>query len=203
MSMSDQGYPGWQSQFDATNLPAALKFMVSQMMAANSHVALVLVKAVTASQTAGAPPTVDVQPMVAQVDQKGNATPHGIIHGIPVFRLQSGATAIVIDPTVGDIGVVVCADRDITSAITNQSPANPGSFRRFDWADAMYFGGVASTAPTDCAVIVSPSGVEISGTNGNLIADGNLGTADASSTSYTTPGGQIAAVLNGILIEVD
>jgi hypothetical protein len=197
--MSDAGHPGWQGPFDESNLPAALTFMMRQMMAGNSHVALVLVKAVTASQTAGAPPKVDVQPMVAQVDQTGTATPHGIIRGIPCARLQAGATAIVIDPQVGDIGVMVCADRDITSALANQAPANPGSFRRFDWADGMYLFGVASVVPTSCAIAVNASGVTISGDNGNLYVEGNLGSGNGVTASIPTFTGQTQTFTNGIL----
>lgn len=200
--MSDAGYPGWQDAFAATGSHNALAFMMRQMMAGNSHVALVVVKTVTPNAVAGAPPTVSVQPMVHQVDQAGTAQPHGIISGIPTYRLQSGTTAIVIDPQPGDIGAVVCADRDITSALANQAPSNPGSFRRFDWSDAMYFGGFASSVPTDCAVTVAPSGVTISGANGNLFVDGNLGSGNGVTGLFTTITGQTVTVTNGIITNI-
>lgn len=200
--MNTAGYPGWEDEFARSGINNALTFMMRQMMAGNAHVAMVLVKAVTASQTAGAPPTVDVQPMVAQVDQTGTATPHGIIRNVPVSRLQAGATAIVIDPQVGDIGVAVCADRDISSAIANQAPSNPGSFRRFDWADAIYLFGIASTAPTMCSIAVNASGVTISGDNGNLYVTGNLGSANGVTGMFTTLTGQTVTVTNGVITNI-
>lgn len=197
-----QGYPGWQEAFSGSNPHNALAFMIRQMMAGNSHVALVTVTAVTPSTTPGAPPTVDVQPMVHQQDQKGTAQPHGIIHGVPTFRLQSGATALVIDPAPGDIGAVICADRDISSAIANQAPSNPGSFRRFDWSDAMYVGGFASAVPTSCAATIAPSGVTISGDNGNLFCSGNLGSGNGVTGLFTTLTGQTVTVTNGLITNI-
>ena len=142
------GYPGWQDAFADAGIFNALSFMIRQTMAQASHVALVLVKGVTANSVSGAPPTVNVQPMVHQVDQTGTATPHGVIYTVPTFRFQSGKSAFICNPKVGDIGIVVCADRDISSAIANQAPANPGSFARFDWADSLYMGGFGSVDPT-------------------------------------------------------
>jgi len=58
------------------------------------------------------PPIVSVQPLVNQVDGQGNPTQHGIINGVPVFRLQGGANAIIADPVAGDIGLLATASRD-------------------------------------------------------------------------------------------
>lgn len=169
------GYPGQQGAFDASHIVNALAFMIRQAAAGNSHVALVVVDAVVANAIEGAPSTVNVLPMVHQIDQIGTATPHGVIYGVPTFRYQSGTWAVVLDPQKGDIGVVVCADRDISSAIANQAPANPGSFRRFDWSDAMYFGGFGSVVPTDFVridadgiTLTTGQNVTINATSGNV-----------------------------------
>ena len=123
--MSDTAYPGWQDILDHKEPFNAISFLIRQMMAGYSHVALVLVTNVTASDTDGAPPTVDVQPMVAMVDQTGTAQDHGTIYKIPVFRPQAGNSAFICDPRKDDIGFVVCADRDISSAFANQAAGEP------------------------------------------------------------------------------
>lgn len=186
--MSDNAYPGWQDIFDQKEPYNATAFLIRQMMAGYSHVALVLVIDVTASDTDGAPPTVDVQPMVAMVDQTGTAQDHGTIYKIPVFRPQAGNSAFICDPRKDDIGFVVCADRDISSAFANQAPANPGSFRRFDWADALYVGGVATVAPTTWVEVNDDTGVTIQVASGNTLtinAD-TVNIADSSGSGSAT-----------------
>jgi hypothetical protein len=92
--------------------------------------------------------TVDVQPLVNQTDGYGNAIPHGVIHGFPYFQLQSGLSAIVITPTIGDIGTVIFADRDISAVKATRKASNPATRRMFDMADGLYFGGMLNAAPT-------------------------------------------------------
>lgn len=173
-----------------------MAFLMRQMMAGNSHVALVVVKAVTASTVSGAPPTVDVQPMVAMVDQTGTASAHGVVNAVPTFRYQSGTWAFVLDPQVDDIGVVVCADRDISSAMASQAPANPGSFRRFDWSDALYFGGFARVAP-DNYVKADADGITIQVKAGKILtinADTlNIAASDGSSDAQVNLTGTLTA----------
>lgn len=94
------------------------------------------------------PGTVDVQPAVNQVDGLGNATPHGTINGLPVWMLQGGSSAAIIPPAVGDLGICVFSDRDISSVKSAKKIANPGSFRTFDAADGIYLGGILNAAPT-------------------------------------------------------
>lgn len=186
--MSDtQGYPAWQGAFDASSHYSALAFMVRMAMAESTHVALVVVKGVTANKTDGAPPLVNVQPMVHQIDQTGQTTPHGIIYNIPTWRAQSGMSAFVCDPKVGDIGAVICADRDISSAIANQSPSQPGSFRRFDWSDALYLGGLGSVDPTTFVKVDDDDGVTIQVASGNpLTINADTITMQASDGSSDT-----------------
>src|ERR1700746_2632458 len=70
--------------------------------------------------------TVDVQLLTAQLDGEGKATPRGIVYGIPYHRLQSGDSAHIVDPVVGDIGLAHIADRDLSSNISARGAANPG-----------------------------------------------------------------------------
>jgi hypothetical protein len=188
--MSDAGYPGQRDAFAGTNVFAALANLIRQMAAGDAHVALVLVQAVTPNSVTGAPPLVNVQPMVAQVDQKGNATPHGIVNNIPTMRIQAGKSAFICNPKVGDIGAVICADRDISSAIANQAPSNPGSFRRFDWSNGMYVGGFGSVDPTTYVEVDDDTGVTIQ------VAAGNPLTINADTINIAASDGSSNAAVN-------
>lgn len=199
--MSDQqSYPGWQDAFAASDHFNAVSFLIRQAMAGSVHVALVLVKAVTASSVAGAPPTVNVQPMVAQVDQTGVAVPHGTIYQLPTFRLQAGASAMVMDPQIGDIGVCLFADRDISSAVANQAPSNPGSFRRFDWADGIYLGGIARINPTQFVsfttagiTVTTPKDVTVNAASGTVTVNANKANIISNTVNLGATGGPAVA----------
>ena len=58
-----------------------------------------------------------LQPLVSQIDGNGYPASHGKLNNIPYWRFQFGPWAIVADPVAGDIGYMVCADRDSSLAI--------------------------------------------------------------------------------------
>lgn len=107
-----------------------------------------LVKVVAVSPGQGSPPaagTVSVQPLVSQIDFNGYPVKHGVVNGLPYWRFQFGPWAIVADPAVGDVGYVICADRDSSLALKNPGQqVNPGSRRRYSLSDGLYVGGVAN-----------------------------------------------------------
>jgi phage baseplate assembly protein gpV len=72
---------------------------------------------------------------------------HTTIYGVPFFRVQGGQNAVIVDPVAGDIGFALFADRDLSSVKATGAAANPGSARRFDMADGMYFGGLLNGTP--------------------------------------------------------
>jgi hypothetical protein len=87
------------------------------------------------------PCTIDVQPLVKQLDGAKKATSHGTIYGIPVPRNQSGDSVVVNDPQVGDVGNFSVLDRDHSSVIANDyKEANPGSQRRNNLSDSVFHG---------------------------------------------------------------
>ena len=136
--MSDTSGFGYGQMFpdDVGTEGATIAFICRQLIQQLNIMKLVKVMAVhPGSGTPPGPGTVDVQPLVSQIDGNGYATPHGTVNGIPVWRLQAGPWAIIADPAVGDIGYVVCADRDISNVTRNagavQGPYNPGSRRQY------------------------------------------------------------------------
>lgn len=184
--MSGTSY-GQAGVLDANSDFSAINFVVRQMMARLSTATLAQVKSVDTSKK-----EVSVQPLVAQVDGFGNATQHSIVYGIPYCRLQGGSNAIILDPVVGDIGVVVFASRDISAVKSAKGPANPGSRRRFSMADGLYIASVLGANPTNYIKIDTSNGnvsVQTSGTltiqasnvtldaSGNLHVNGNVTTA--------------------------
>ncbi len=153
------GYFGQQALNSGEGDFNQIEFLVSQMLGRLNTCTLVRVEAVhgTGLSTMG---TVDVTPLVNQVTGDGQAIPHTTIHGLPYFRIQGGLNAIICDPKAGDIGFCVFADRDISGVKNAQGPALPGSRRRFDYSDGLYFGGWNKSAPTNY-VLVDDAGIQV------------------------------------------
>ena len=158
--MSQLGYQGAQEPGTAAGEYPALSFLVQQALAKVNTATLVEVKAVTNAGGLSPVGYVDVQPLVNQVDGLGNATPHGIVHNLPYLRIQGGTNAIILDPEVGDIGMAAFGDRDLSSVQSTKAQANPGSGRRFDFADGMYFGGFLNGTPEQYVQFTS-SGINV------------------------------------------
>jgi hypothetical protein len=198
--VSSDGYTGRENETTGTDPFNALTFLVKQIENGNWTITLGLVKSVTGGGIA-APPTVGVQPMVNQLDGQGQPTPHGIINNVPVFRLQGGSGAFIADPVVGDIGLLAFAMSDISAVKQTQAPANPGSFRTFDPADAMYFGALLSQAPTQY-VQITPAGLSFVFGPGISITIGSSGIvlqAGSASIAVTTNG---TVSINGLVWDV-
>lgn len=157
--MSDAGYQGVADSNDSGGEFNPLWLVIEAALAKVQTAAVVQIKAVYPGGIGG-PTTVDVQPMVSQIDGKGTGTAHGIIHGLPVMRMQAGATAIVIDPIVGDIGVAVFASRDISTVKNTNAAALPGSRRTHDWSDGIYVGGILGGTVTQY-ILANTSGITV------------------------------------------
>lgn len=140
---SKRGYKGLQNVHSSNNEFNSLSFLTTSILNKIATTEIVVVRAVNLVAC-----TVDVQPLVNQVDGAGRSYPHSIIHDLPFFRAQGGASGIILDPSEGDIGLVVFAGRDISSVKANRAPSPPGSGRRFDWTDGIYVGGALNSDPS-------------------------------------------------------
>lgn len=138
-------------------------FLVAQLIARVNTATLVKIISVTNAGGVSPVGSVDVQPLVNQIDGAGNAVPHGVVHNLPYFRLQGGANAVILDPQVGDIGLAAFCSRDISSVKANKAQANPGSRRRFSMSDGVYVGGMLNGTPTQF-IAFSGSGIAITST---------------------------------------
>jgi hypothetical protein len=181
---------GQQDITDGNGAFNATSFLVRQMLAETNTADLVKVVSVTSAGALAKAGVVAVQPLVNQIDGQGNATPHGTIYNLIYFRMQGGANAVILDPAVGDIGMAAYCSRDISSVKAAGVQSNPGSFRRHDRADGIYFGGMLNAVPTQYVQfssgginIVSPGTIGLQATTvavtGNLTISGTtMGTGD-------------------------
>lgn len=179
LSSSLNAVYGQQSQFTQGSDYNAIAFMVAQMLSKRHYMALVRVVNVTDPGGVALTGSVDVQPLVTQVDGAGNPVPHGVLYSLPYFRLQGGSNAVIITPAVNDIGMAVFADRDISGVKGSRDQAAPASRRQNDMADGLYLGGFLNGVPTqyiqfaDGGIkVLSPSGVQI---QSPVISTGNGG----------------------------
>lgn len=178
------GYVGQQERTDTASDYMAQSFLVQMLI--NRMATVSLVQVVSAASPGGLAPVgfVDVRIMVNQVDGAGNPTPHGTIHNVPFFRVQGGMDAVVIDPKPGDIGIALFCHRDITGVKRTRAPANPGSDRLYDYADALYIGGVLNGTPLQYVLFAaggitmhSPTKITLSAPN--IEIDGDIATTGA------------------------
>jgi phage baseplate assembly protein gpV len=183
---------------------AALEFVIKQLIGKIITIVPVRVINVTGSGSLTSCPYVDVQPLLKQRAGSGTGMAHGVVYGVPAWRLQSGTAALVCDPTAGDVGLMLVAYRDIAplKAADQQTPGslqgggstyNVGSKAQYDWGNALYLGGWLNGAVSQyiqltesLCKIVAPSinlnGVTID-TSGNISTSGNI----------TSTGGNVTA----------
>lgn len=104
---------------------------------------------------------VDVQPLIQQMDSAGNVMALPVLYGLPYLRWQGGASAVILDPAVGDIGLVCFADRDVSAVIASGKQSAPGSNRRFSLADGFYMGATLNAEPTQYLQFDPDSGITL------------------------------------------
>lgn len=120
---------------------------------------------------------VDVLPLVARTDQSGAMLDNSSVFNVPVFRLQRGGSAIIMNPVAGDIGMMAVCDRDNSIARANLKQSVPGTRRTHSKSDGLYLGGFLNQPCTqyiefaDGAInIKSPNPVNITCSKANVTA---------------------------------
>jgi hypothetical protein len=163
------GYFGQKGVPDDKSAFNAIDFHIRQTLLWARTATPVLVKAVHGGGI-GAPPTVDVLPLVNMIDGVGQQTPHGIVYGIPAVRLQGGRNAVIIDPAAGDVGLLVVSDRDISAVKANAgAQSNPGSFDHHSLADGIYVGGILNPGAPNQYVQFTSDGIALVDKHSNTI----------------------------------
>ncbi len=195
-----QGLDGDTSEFNT------ISFLIEQALALVVGCTLVQVKAVTVNDEVGPVGTVDVLPLINMMDGAGTASKHITIYKLPYARVQAGKDAIICDPVVGDIGVAVFADRDISAVKKAQKQSNPGSFRRNSMSDGLYlFTVLTKITPTQYIRFVrdsnGPTGMEIVDCNSNKIVTDSNGISITDTNGNTIIMDSSGVTINGVLID--
>lgn len=161
---------------DTSSEANAQQFLMHQFLMGKAFITLALVTAVNDSGE-----VVSVKPMVDGFTGGGDRIPSGVISGVPVWRLQRGASAVIMPPVVDDIGLIAICDRDITAVKATKDAALPGSNRTHSYSDAIYLGGVLNAEPSqyvkfsnDGIDIVSPLVVQVNGNTVVINADAKI-----------------------------
>jgi hypothetical protein len=136
---------------------------------------------------------VSVKPLVTMVDGYGQPVQHNIVHGIPYIQLQWGSSAIIATPAVNDIGLCIFCQQDISNVKKNKTESLPASFRRFDYADGIYIGGVLNASPDQYIEFLPSGGINIVSSGDVNIISGKLNhngvdVGDTSTHSGVQPG---------------
>ncbi|MRT01873.1 phage baseplate protein [Ewingella americana] len=155
------------------------------------------IELVTVLEMRGVAPNlvVDVLPLVTRTDPSGAIIDNSPIYNIPVFRLQRGGSAIIMNPMPGDIGMIAICDRDNSLARENRKQSLPATKRTHSKSDALYLGGFLNSEPSQYIEfadnklnIVAPFGVNVTTpemyVSGNIKAGGNI-TDNSNSQSAT------------------
>jgi phage baseplate assembly protein gpV len=204
------GFSGQATPSDFDDEFNASAFHIKSIL--SSIAGATLVRVVKVSNAGGVAPIglVNVLPLVNQMDGNWNAVPHGILYQCPYSRIQGGVNAVILDPTVGDIGIAVFCDRDISSGIANASGlvsgttknVNPGSRRMYDMSDGIYLFSVFSKTPTQYVQfsssginIVSPTAIQFQAPTITLVAP-TVAINASTGVTITTPTLQV----NGAIV---
>lgn len=169
---STKGF-GQQDPADSVGDFNPVAFQIAQALANIATIKIVKVMAVDTGAH-----TVDIQIAVNQLDGQNNSTPHGTTFGIPYAWAMGGTNAFEIDPVVGDMGVMLVSDRDISAVKSTQAIANPGSLRKFSPSDGIYlFGipGLNGAAPTQWFKWLAGGGFNLTDSFGNVQSSSSAG----------------------------
>ena len=183
---------GFDKYTDSASLENAIGFLVTQVTRRMHTCTMVRVSAVHPGDN-GVVGTVDVTPLINQRTVTGESIPHTTVYGLPYIRVQGGASALIIDPVIGDLGVCLFAERDISAFKASLDAGAPPTLRAYDMADGIYLGGWnASTAPVQ-SVTVNAEGVTLeAGPEGTL--------TENAANAITTISSLWTQILNGLIV---
>lgn len=183
----------------------AIRFAIEQLLVQKHTMTIVKVLSCTGEDLPDSIGTVDVMPMITQVNGSGQAVPHGELFQLPYVRVQGGTNGIVIDPKKDDIGLAIFADRDITKVVNTKQVSPPDSRRMMSMSDGVYLGGILNGELSQY-IRFAAAGLEIVTPLMTVLAsmaiNGNLSVSSGATGSFTTPTGSVVTVSNGIVINI-
>lgn len=109
-----------------------LNFSILKEIAQINTAEFVIVMAVNEDRT------LDIKPLLNALTPDNQSIEAATIYSIPYLRQQAGANGIILTPEVGDIGLVVYCQRDISGILSQKGQANPQSNRQYSNSDGVY-----------------------------------------------------------------
>lgn len=193
--MSDDRFPSQKGLSDGNSAFNAADFHIRQLVGRAATVRVVkVVKVKNGGGAVAEAGRLTVKQLVNLVDSLGKKQEHDNTFDIPYIRVQGGKNAVIIDPEVGDIGLILVADRDISKVKKTKKEANPGSRRKHNVSDGLYIGGILNAVPEQYVRFFS-DGMELVDKNGNkltLMMDGGKKTIKADTEQLVCTGEVIA-----------
>lgn len=170
----------YNSPFEAQFDEGRAQLFIIQKLIRGIHTAA-LVKVLAVRPTAGKVGFVDVQPLVLDQDTNGVVIAQTPIYNIPYFQLQGGASAVILAPVVGDIGLCAFMARDSSNVCKTQQEGAAPTNRAYSSADGLYIGGVLNPDPTQWVKFLPGGGIDIH-------AEGDLTMSATGAFSVTATG---------------
>lgn len=129
---------------------------------------------------------VDVIPALDKVDVNGDRVPSSIIYSVNIFRHQSGENAVIVNPEIGDIGLLLICKHDISNFDAGLVIDNS----EFNYGDGVYLGGVLgfNKQPTQF-IEFSNNGINITSPS-NLTINAQSATINATEVNLGGVGGK-------------
>lgn len=158
--------------------------MQSVLMKANTCQPVV----VTAVRGGGLGPVgfIDCRIAVQQLTGNGQTVDNAILSNVPYHRYQGGKNAVIIDPEIGDMGLVCFAQRDISGVKNVRGISPPGSRRFMSISDGVYVAAMLNATPIqyiwfndDGILVFSPKKITLEASDVEINA--------SSSTSINSP----------------
>lgn len=163
----------------------AMEFLIRNTILGLVNTAIpVIVTAVDAGGAGAATGYVTVKPLVCQVDGFGETLDPAELFRVPYARVQGGIAALVVDPVPGDIGLAVFCKSDCSNVRQEQNtPVQPGSFRKFSMSDGFYIGGFLNKVPSVFIEVKQDQSIIITATAGVTV----------NAPTVTVPSGDVIA----------
>ena len=170
------------NEFSGTSEYNVLAFLINSIVKGLVNTAIpVRVDSVTRPAEGSGAGYLSATPLTKMRSANGEALEPVSIPRLRWFRLQHGSAAIIVDPKVGDVGLAVFAQQDVSALNGGNEPVQPRSFRCFDMSDGFYFGGFWGKKPTTLIriedsgeiTITAPHSVTVNTTTATVNASGS------------------------------
>jgi len=146
--------------------------------------------------------TIDVRPMLTEIDGNGNQIEQSILYGIPILQIQGGTSGLKIEYKENDIVLCAFCDKDIQSLVRSKKTSAPTTDLITPLNSGICIGAVLFNEATIYIEITDKiylnGNTEVSGT---LDSDGyTTGGFTGIDTSFVDAGGATHLVKKGLII---